>query len=440
MSLNYRKRYQGNFNKIYLLLSIIVILVYLCLIFLPTPKGLAEKNINTNTNQSSEDKKVEQLSKLRERINQKAYEIERCSNKINEYTDIIEQKQKEIISLKNEIEIFDAQIAKTEIEIDKVSNEIDYFEMEIANLVIELNLKENQLNLAQENIAGYIRQINRNDRKSSLEILLSEQPLYEFFNQQQYLKDTQKSLIKLVNSLSDFKNDLQASKVSYEIKKDKLKDLEIELKQKKNQLKIKQNAKRILLEETQDSEVKFLEMLELIQNEKANIENEMAALESEIKIKLKEHNFDFDMNPDDILLMWPVPYKGITAYFHDPEYPYRRYIGEHAGIDLRTLEHGVPTNGTPVKAAASGIIIKTIENGKYVGNAVYIAHSDNLVTCYFHLSEVHVTEDEVVAVGQKLGLSGGMPGTYGAGLSTGPHLHFEVRLNGVAVNPLQFLP
>lgn len=98
----------------------------------------------------------------------------------------------------------------------------------------------------------------------------------------------------------------------------------------------------------------------------------------------------------------------------------------HGGIDI-----GVES-GTPVKAALPGVVKDTGYNSS-AGNFVTLSHSGKVDTKYAHLSEVSVAKDETVSQGQTIALSGN------TGVSTGPHLHFEIRIGGVRINPLWIL-
>ncbi|MFC4785498.1 peptidoglycan DD-metalloendopeptidase family protein [Nocardioides sp. MAHUQ-72] len=99
--------------------------------------------------------------------------------------------------------------------------------------------------------------------------------------------------------------------------------------------------------------------------------------------------------------------------------------GEHTGQDL-----AAPT-GTPVVAAGAGTV--TIEHPDWAGNLVRIDHGGGVETLYAHLSRVDVTDGQTLAAGDPVGLVGSK------GNTTGPHLHFEVRLDGIAVDPTQVL-
>jgi murein DD-endopeptidase MepM/ murein hydrolase activator NlpD len=98
----------------------------------------------------------------------------------------------------------------------------------------------------------------------------------------------------------------------------------------------------------------------------------------------------------------------------------------HEGIDFPA------DNGTPVVAAASGKVIESGYQPQY-GKIVVIDHGNGLVSRYAHASEVYVNEGDLVVRGQRVASVGS------TGRSTGPHLHFEVRLNGVPQNPARFL-
>lgn len=123
----------------------------------------------------------------------------------------------------------------------------------------------------------------------------------------------------------------------------------------------------------------------------------------------------------------------ITYYFHDVNYFYRNFF-EHSGIDIAADQE------TKVKAVASGVIVEVVNGVGDQASYVAIRHRDILVTRYAHLSLINIKIGDKVKQGDIIGLSGGQPGTSGAGKYTnGPHLHFEVLENNIAVDPLKYL-
>jgi murein DD-endopeptidase MepM/ murein hydrolase activator NlpD len=125
--------------------------------------------------------------------------------------------------------------------------------------------------------------------------------------------------------------------------------------------------------------------------------------------------------------IWPVM-GSLSSGFGVRNNPFGGYSREfHKGQDI-----AVPL-GTPIMATADGIVVSACWHHGY-GNAIYIDHGNGIMTRYGHLSRIDVTEGQTVKRGDLIGLSGS------TGRSTGPHLHYEVRINGEATNPLPYLP
>lgn len=124
--------------------------------------------------------------------------------------------------------------------------------------------------------------------------------------------------------------------------------------------------------------------------------------------------------------VWPTA-GTVTSGYGNRLHPILGVYRLHAGIDLGT------TRGQPVHAARAGVVITAGPWGGY-GNAIVIEHGDGLSSVYAHLHTVNVRPGNLVSALDQVGTIGS------TGLSTGPHLHFEIRLHGTAVDPLKYLP
>jgi murein DD-endopeptidase MepM/ murein hydrolase activator NlpD len=136
----------------------------------------------------------------------------------------------------------------------------------------------------------------------------------------------------------------------------------------------------------------------------------------------------------EVTFFWPVdPHMGISAHFDDAAY--QKLFGmPHQAVDIPVPQASV------VEAAADGVVAKVTDNG-YGFNSVVIKHTDGMATLYGHVSEFLVSEGDEVDAGEAIALSGGTPGTPGAGhMTTGAHLHFQVLKDGEPVDPLAYLP
>mgnify|MGYP007083464284 CR=1 FL=1 len=127
-----------------------------------------------------------------------------------------------------------------------------------------------------------------------------------------------------------------------------------------------------------------------------------------------------------ISLLYPVP----------PNAPISQTFAEHVAHGnpryFGGIDWAVPT-GTPIRAAADGKVIKASADNTGYGNHIRVQHADGYMTLYGHLQDYAVGVGAVVKAGDVIGRSDN------TGNSTGPHLHFEVRLNGVPVDPAPML-
>ena len=126
------------------------------------------------------------------------------------------------------------------------------------------------------------------------------------------------------------------------------------------------------------------------------------------------------------VLSVPIPGAPITSGFGPRVHPIYGDVRMHTGIDFGA------TSGTPIHAAADGVVVSAGPLGGY-GNATVIDHGNGLATLYGHQSGIVVSPGQSVARGQVIGYVGC------SGLCTGPHLHFEVRVRGTPVDPMQYL-
>lgn len=132
----------------------------------------------------------------------------------------------------------------------------------------------------------------------------------------------------------------------------------------------------------------------------------------------------------DLPTVWPVGsgIGRITNYFGPEIHPFTGQWYLHKGVDIASYRRGVLIN-----AAANGKVVERMYDAMGFGNYVIVRHSYGYSTKYAHMDKVYVEEGDTVTQGQKLGTMGN------TGLSTGQHLHFEVRIGSQVVDPLRFL-
>lgn len=367
-----------------------------------------------------------QIDDLNDTIKDKRSSVDDLQKRIGAYKALIEKQQQEATSLADQIGLLENRMAQTRLSIEANEKEISLVNDEIKLLDAEIGAYEAQLDRDKLLMAEILRSIDSADGDVLLTAIFSSESIADLFDALQALASVNEELAGVLQRARATRDALVASRTQQEGRKARLNDLHVSLTLANRYLEEEKGAKETLLIASKDSEAQFRTLLADAREDEAAISQEIARLQGKIDAKISEN----DSVGDSSILSWPVDvtYKGISTLFHDPTYPFR-HLFEHSGLDIPQKQ------GTPVGAAAPGYVAWTRVGSMY-GNYVMVIHKNGYATLYAHLSKVSVKADQYVTRGQSIGLSGGMPGTAGAGLSTGPHLHFELRKNGVPVNPL----
>ena len=124
----------------------------------------------------------------------------------------------------------------------------------------------------------------------------------------------------------------------------------------------------------------------------------------------------------------PINIQGVTSNFGE-----KRSYESHPGVDLKA------SSGTEIKSPADGKILNAKFSDGACGGTIQIEHGNGFISRYCHCKDIRVSPGQIVKQGEVVGLTGGAKGDKGAGRSTGPHLHFELKKNGQLVNPLDYI-
>ena len=373
-----------------------------------------------------------EIQKLKEEIQNYQDQLTDLDKQRADYENTIKAKRQQINNLNNQLDILEGNVSKLQLDIQATELEIQKTDLEVANLNLEINHQQKAMDDQKVKMADILRTVEAYDRKKSyLEVLILQGDLGSFFKEANELQTLELNLDSQLKTTQELKSQLEEKKQNVEARREQLNDLKNKLAENNERLVGERVAKDQLLSSTKGQEANFQKLLVQVKAEQSQLNTDIQNLEVQARKKLAGSG----NLPADSAFIWPVSSRKINAYFHDPDYPYR-YIFEHPAIDI-----GGTPQGTPLRAARSGYVAKVKFDGTAGYAYILIVHSGGLSTVYGHISKPYIKEDDYVVQGEVIALSGGTPGTAGSGnLTTGSHLHFEIRINGIPVDPLQYLP
>jgi len=388
------------------------------LIIWPVARALAE---------SGPDQAV--IDDLNKQMEAQKAKIDALTDKISEYTANIKGAQEEGATLKSQLRLIENQAGKTNYEISLKEEQAKEIGLLIEQTGLQINQIEKRIDKEKIQLADILRLINRYEDKDYISVLLANDNFSDFFDQLKYSTDLQNEMQHSLNRIKETNDKLTVEKDDLEKQKNDLSKILNVLDDTKAKLVSQKQDKNQLISATKQSEKKYQSLIASLKKEQAAANALTTDLDKKLRAELAKKGSAEKFNSlSNAILSWPTASHRITATFHDPDYPFIAMLGQHSGLDIGIGQ------GTLVKAAEAGYIAKVGLGTKWYGNYVMIIHGGNITTLYGHLSSVSVSQDQYVAKGQQIGLSGN------TGYSSGPHLHFEVRSNGVPVDPLNYLP
>ena len=339
---------------------------------------------------------------------------------ISEAKENLKDVQSDLSSNLKQITSLNAQISSAEDEISELEDKISELNTQITEKISNIEEQEKKYAEQKELLDKRLVALYESGSTSYLDMLLSANGLADFISKYYTIEILADADEQLLEKIDNTKKAIQSEKDSLEVAKEEVETNKTTVVGKKNQLATSKNQKQVIVNQLSDEEKEIQEQLEEFEREKAAVAAELAAL-------AKKNNYTV------VSLSaagYGTPLAGRTKA--NITCGYMGYAG-HTGADFAC------PSGTPVLAVKAGTVVISkacFKNGKYVSYGEYIAidHHDGTVTLYAHMSSRAVGVGANVSQGQQIGSSGS------TGRSTGPHLHFEVRVNGKHVNPAPYLP
>lgn len=377
----------------------------------------------------------DEIETLNDEIEAKRAKVKELEATIEQYKSEIQKKRLESTSLSNQIAILDNRRVQIDLDIEATEAKLDALTLEIERMRLTIENKEKEISYQQALMAELIRTIHQQQETSALEIFAAYDNFSDFYNQLQSVRTVERDLSRSAIALREEKEELEARKEQRETIRLAFEETKTELENKQKDLDEQTTYRANLLAQTQASELTYQQLVDNLRSQYRQIENEIVGIEQEVRRRLEEQDkLDSVSGGDATQLSWPTQSRYITCEFHCLGYPFAN-VFKHSGMDIRAAQ------GTPIKAAASGYVARAKRcSVASCYSFIMIIHSGGISTVYGHLSALYVSEDQFVTRGDVIGLSGGTPGTAGAGpFVTGAHLHFEVRQDGVPVDPAPFM-
>lgn len=363
-------------------------------------------------------------------------EDEDLTNQLDQIQQQVNDQNTKKVDAETVIGSVSEQLRQIEEQLRQASAELGVIQQQRVAVENDITINERQLQEAQKRLEGReavfykrVRDIYINGRLSYLDVVIGSKDFNDFANRLEVLRRIINSDINLINEIKKERADIEARKQQLEANRVKLVEIEKAVIAKQSEIEQKKAERNEVLQRAQNDRATAMQAIEELNASSAQVtallKERQAARAAAAAEAAAEQAQSYTWVQGSGQLGWPASGE-ITSPFGYRTHPIWGTTIYHAGIDIGVDE------GVPVHAADGGTVVWSGWMGGY-GYAVVIDHGNGLSTLYGHNSELVVSEGEAVGKGQVIAYAGS------TGNSTGPHVHFEVRVNGDPVDPMGYL-
>lgn len=368
------------------------------------------------------DAQIKQQEKEFQRIQQ---QISQNNKKLSETA----QKEKKV---SGQLNLLSQKITVTQQKVNIVSLKMEKVKKNIFTLAEDIKKINKDIETAQQILRKRMINIYKYGGVAEFNLLMSSQGAEDALTNTYLLGKIAEQDQKLINYLTEQRKRLTMTQDELNKERTNLENQGTDLKKQNKELKSAADERSALLAKVRKDKQLFMAEQEELKKASQEMEaaikrllNEKKRLREEARKKQGKPPAPTPVYYKGGRFAWPVQGK-ITSQFGTRVHPVFKTKITHTGLDISAPK------GTPVKAADPGEVLYTGWMRGY-GQVVIIDHGANLTTVYAHLSKIDTTEDAKVTRSTVIGRVGS------TGVATGNHLHFEVRVNGDAVNPMKYL-
>ncbi len=350
-------------------------------------------------------------------LDEKFQELQDLLKEIDQYKSQISSQKRTETSVMNEIQKLDKELALAEKELAYIQTKMTYLNGEIDQTREEITQIQERLAAQKACFEARLVSMYKSRNVSYVEVLLESDSISNFLARVRYLRDLTAYDNQLMDTYKAEHRDLEERKAGLEGDLAQMLVLKRDQEDKRVEVVSRSRSREDYLAQVQKERKRLEELLDAMEAESKALEKVIADLQAK--------------NPrpknENLSMAWPISGGWISDYYGWRNHPILNIPKFHSGVDYAA------NTGTDIKAMEAGSVLLAGTNGGY-GLCVIIDHGGGISTLYGHASKLLVKKGEEVYKGQVIAKVGS------TGVSTGPHLHFEVRVNGVTQNPLDWLP